>query len=111
MPQIEQGYGHAMYTRVARKPYRCTHWRHLGFMDGYECGAAILPGEPYVESVCAPYYESPFYKVTTDPLRPWIETGRKPCWHHGRICIHCASKELRSYPQVRALASEFAECQ
>lgn len=109
MPQIQKGYGHATYTRTARKMHRCTHWRHLGWMDGYECGAAILPGEAYVESVCAPYYESPFYKIETDPLRPWVEKSRRPCWHSTRLCLRCASSELRSFPEVRALVERRTE--
>lgn len=111
MPLIEQGYGHATYTRTARKPHRCTHWKRfsgLPWHEGMECGAAILPGDPYVESVCAPYYESPFYKVEADPVYPWREKSRRPIWHSSRLCLRCAAKELRSFPEVRRLADTYA---
>lgn len=109
MPLIEKGYGHATYTRTARKMHRCTHWRSLGFGsfygDGYECGSAIVPGEPYVESVCAPYHESPFYHVERDIYGN--EKSRRPIWHSNRLCLRCAAKELRSFSEVRLLANTY----
>jgi hypothetical protein len=108
MPLIHEDYGYYTYTRVAKKAYRCNHWKHIALWEGMECGAAILPGDAYVESVCAPYSDSPHYKRIMDERMPWIEKGRKLTWGRTRLCLTCAGKELRSFPQVRALVEDSA---
>jgi hypothetical protein len=90
-----------MALRVARKEYRCEHWRPDSFshFGGLQCPRTISPGDIYLNVSAAPWQDG------AAEIREEGRWVRK--WRVERMCLRCAEQEyhVSAYPNIPGAAA------